>query len=205
MNGRAIELTVRTGLMMGSEISRFSKFDRKSYFYPDMPKNYQISQYDKPLCLGGVVEADDDGRLVRVRIHRIHLEEDVAKNMHFQSASGIDFNRAGTPLMEIVTEPDMHSADGAYAFLHALKQIVAYAGVSDCNLEEGNIRCDVNVSVCPESQSELGTKAEIKNMNTFKGVHSAVKRGRTTATGSDETAVKKKRADAVTPWGPDAT
>ena len=174
MNGRAIELTVRTGLMIGSEISRFSKFDRKSYFYPDMPKNYQISQYDKPLCLGGEVEADDDGRLVRVRIHRIHLEEDVAKNMHFQSASGIDFNRAGTPLMEIVTEPEMHSAADAYAFLQALKQIVAYAGVSDCNLEEGNIRCDVNVSVCPESQSELGTKAEIKNMNTFKGVHSAV-------------------------------
>ncbi|MFH0952990.1 MAG: Asp-tRNA(Asn)/Glu-tRNA(Gln) amidotransferase subunit GatB [Verrucomicrobiota bacterium] len=174
INEEAIRLTVMTGLMIGSRISEFSKFDRKNYFYPDMPKNYQISQYDKPLCVGGSLEVEVDGRKKTVAITRIHLEEDVGKNMHFEASSGVDFNRAGTPLMEIVTEPDMTSADEAFAFLLALKQMLMYGHISDCNLEQGNVRCDVNISVRPESQEKLGTKIEIKNMNTFKGIHRAL-------------------------------
>jgi aspartyl-tRNA(Asn)/glutamyl-tRNA(Gln) amidotransferase subunit B len=174
LNRRAVELTIRTGLLLGCRINPYSKWDRKNYFYPDMPKNYQISQYDLPLCLGGGVPIEHDGETRVVRLTRIHLEEDVAKNMHFAGRSGIDFNRAGTPLMEIVTEPDMTSADEAFAFLLALKQILAFGDISDCNLEEGNIRCDINCSVRPAGQAALGTKTEIKNMNTFKGVHRAL-------------------------------
>ena len=174
MNVEAIRLTVQAGLMLGCEIGTFSKFDRKSYFYPDMPKNYQITQYDKPLCLGGGLEIEVGGITKRVQLTRIHLEEDVGKSTHYAACSGVDFNRAGVPLMEIVTEPDIGSADEAMAFLLALKQTLLYAGVSDCNLEEGNLRCDVNISVRPEGTDKLGTKAEIKNMNTFKGVHAAL-------------------------------
>ena len=175
MNVEAIRLTVLTGLMIGSRISPYSKFDRKSYFYPDMPKNYQISQYDKPLCEGGTVAFNVGGQTKEVRILRIHLEEDVAKNMHFKVFSGVDFNRAGVPLMEIVTEPDMTSPEEAFEYLLALKQILLYAGVSDANLEEGNVRSDVNCSVRPQGQKALGTKTEIKNLNTFKGVLHALK------------------------------
>lgn len=174
MNRNAVRDTILTGLMIGSEISRYSKFDRKSYFYPDMPKNYQISQYDKPFCVGGSVEVEVGGVRKKIGVTRIHLEEDVAKSMHFQTTSGIDFNRAGVPLMEIVSEPDMQSADEVSAYLQALRQIVRYVGVSDCNLEEGKMRCDVNCSVRPEGQVELGTKTELKNLNTFKGVYNAV-------------------------------
>ncbi len=174
MNAEAIRLTVLTGLMIGSRIPETSKFDRKSYFYPDMPKNYQISQYDRPLCEGGAVAIDLDGTEKVIGITRIHLEEDVAKNTHLARSSGVDFNRAGHPLMEIVSEPDMASPAEAYAFLQALKQILLYIGVSDCNLEEGNMRCDVNVSLRPEGQLALGTKAELKNLNTFKGVRDAL-------------------------------
>ncbi|HBA85512.1 MAG TPA: Asp-tRNA(Asn)/Glu-tRNA(Gln) amidotransferase GatCAB subunit B [Verrucomicrobia bacterium] len=174
MNAEAIRLCVRTGLMIGCRINPYSKFDRKNYFYPDMPKNFQISQYDQPLCLGGEVEIEVDGRKKIIHVTRIHQEEDVGKNMHFESSSGIDFNRAGTPLMELVTEPEIESADEAFAFLLALKQILVYGNISDCNLEEGNLRCDVNCSVRPEGQKELGVKTELKNMNTFKGVHRAL-------------------------------
>lgn len=174
MNREAIRLTVLSGLMLGCKINPRSKFDRKNYFYPDMPKNYQISQYDKPLCLGGGIDIEVNGAGRRIGVTRIHLEEDVAKNLHMASWSGIDFNRAGVPLMEIVSEPDLESADEAFAYLQALRQILTYADVSDCNLEEGKMRCDVNVSMRPEGQKELGTKAEIKNLNTFKGVHSAL-------------------------------
>jgi aspartyl-tRNA(Asn)/glutamyl-tRNA(Gln) amidotransferase subunit B len=174
MNAEAIRLTVMTGLMIGSRISAYSKFDRKSYFYPDMPKNYQISQYDKPLCEGGSVVIELDGVEKTIGITRIHLEEDVGKSTHLARSSGVDFNRAGHPLMEIVTEPDMASPAEAYAFLLALKQILLYIGVSDCNLEEGNMRCDVNVSLRPVGQAALGTKAELKNLNTFKGVQAAL-------------------------------
>ncbi len=170
LNREAVRLTVMAGLMLGCEINRYSKFDRKSYFYPDMPKNYQISQYDLPLCLGGGVEIMVDGQPKNIRLNRIHLEEDVAKNNHFEGFSGVDFNRAGTPLMEIVSEPDLSSAEEAFAYLQALKQMLVYGGISECNLEQGNMRCDINCSVRPAAQEQLGTKTEIKNMNTFKGV-----------------------------------
>jgi aspartyl-tRNA(Asn)/glutamyl-tRNA(Gln) amidotransferase subunit B len=175
MNHEAVRLTVLAGLMLGCDISPYSKFDRKSYFYPDMPKNYQISQYDKPLCLGGAVEIPVAGGGVRrIGLTRIHLEEDVGKSTHHAACSGVDFNRAGVPLMEIVTEPEMTSVEETAAFLQTLKQILLYTGVSDCNLEEGNLRCDVNVSVRPTGQTRLGTKAEIKNMNSFKAVQAAL-------------------------------
>ena len=174
MNREAIRWTVISGLMLGCRISPFSKFDRKNYFYPDMPKNYQITQCDKPLCLGGGVDIEVGGQAKRIGITRIHQEEDVAKNMHYATWSGIDYNRAGVPLMEIVSEPDMESADEAVAYLQTLRQILVYAEVSDCNMEEGNMRCDVNVSIRPEGQAAFGTKVEIKNMNSFKGIYNAL-------------------------------
>ncbi len=174
MNAEAIRLTVMTGMLLGCRINLKNKFDRKNYFYPDQAKNYQISQYDEPLCSGGQLDIQLKDRVKTVRITRIHLEEDVAKNTHFADGSGIDFNRAGTPLMEIVTEPDMEHEDEAFAFLTALKQVLAYGGISDCNLEQGNIRCDINSSVRPTREAPLGTKVEIKNMNTFRGAHRAL-------------------------------
>jgi aspartyl-tRNA(Asn)/glutamyl-tRNA(Gln) amidotransferase subunit B len=174
LNEEAVRLTVVTGLMLGCRINTFSKWDRKNYFYPDMPKNYQISQYDQPLCEGGSLEIESGGQRKVIGLTRIHLEEDVGKSTHLPGLSVVDFNRAGTPLMEIVTEPDLTSADEAMAFLLTLKQILLYGGVSDCNLEQGNLRCDVNCSVRPDGREELGAKVEIKNMNTFKGVHRAL-------------------------------
>ncbi|HRR33656.1 MAG TPA: Asp-tRNA(Asn)/Glu-tRNA(Gln) amidotransferase subunit GatB [Kiritimatiellia bacterium] len=174
MNREAIRLTVLSGLMLGCEINRHSTFDRKNYFYPDMSKDYQISQNTHPLCLGGSVTIGTPEGPKRIRINHIHLEEDAAKINHYARFSGVDFNRCGTPLMEIVSEPDLSSPEEAMAYLQALKQILVYAGVSDCNLEEGNMRSDVNISVRPAGQEKLGTKVEIKNMNTFKGIHAAL-------------------------------
>jgi len=173
-NDEALRLTVLTGFLLNCEIPRFAKFDRKSYFYPDMPKNYQITQYDKPSAANGFVEFEFGGGLSRVRITRAHLEEDVGKNTHFERNSGVDFNRAGVPLMEIVSEPDLTSADMAYDYLNALKDILIYGGVSDCDMEKGMVRCDVNVSVRPVGTKELGAKIEIKNMNSFSGVRRAL-------------------------------
>jgi len=175
MNEEAVRLTVLTGLMLGCSIRDYSKFDRKSYFYPDMPKNYQISQYDMPLCEDGGVDIEVDGRAKRIDLVRIHLEEDTGKNTHYEGASGVDFNRAGVPLMEIVSTPSMESPEEAFAYLQSLKEILLYVGVSDCNLEEGNMRCDVNCSVRPSARKELGTKTEIKNRNTFKEVLQALR------------------------------
>ena len=185
MNHEALKMTALTGLMLGCEIPTLCKFDRKQYFYPDMPKNYQISQYDLPLCLGGGVLLHDlaypkDAQKSiehpdkTVHLTRIHLEEDVAKSFHFESNTGIDFNRAGTPLMEIVSEPEISSPEEAFAYLTALKQILVYGGVSDADMEKGQLRCDCNVSVRPEGQTEYGTKIEIKNMNTISGVRRAL-------------------------------
>ncbi len=174
LNREAVKKTVLAGLMLGCTINRKSKFDRKSYFYPDMPKNYQISQYDEPLCSGGAVTIQVNGVEKVIRLTRIHLEEDVAKNNHFEQSSGVDFNRAGTPLMEIVSEPDIASADEAMAYLQALKEILLHAGVSECNLEKGQMRCDINCSIRPVGRDALGVKTEIKNMNTFKGAHRAL-------------------------------
>ena len=173
-NDEALRLTVLTGYLLNCEIPRFAKFDRKSYFYPDMPKNYQITQYDKPSTANGFVEFEFNGGLSRVRITRAHLEEDVGKNSHFERSSGVDFNRAGVPLMEIVSEPDLTSADMAYEYLNALKDILIHGGVSDCDMEKGMVRCDVNISVRPVGAKELGAKIEIKNMNSFSGVRRAL-------------------------------
>jgi len=173
-NDEALRLTALTGLLLNCTVSPFAKFDRKNYFYPDMPKNYQITQYDKPSTLNGSLEFEFKGGISRVRITRAHLEEDVGKNSHFEQNSGVDFNRAGVPLLEIVSEPDITSADMAYDYLNALKDILIYGGVSDCDMEKGMVRCDVNVSVRPVGQVELGAKIEIKNMNSFSGVRRAL-------------------------------
>jgi len=173
-NEEALRLTALTGLLLNCTICRRAKFDRKNYFYPDMPKNYQVTQYDQPSTKEGYVEFEFEGGIARVRITRAHLEEDVGKNFHFARNSGVDFNRAGVPLMEIVSEPDLRSADMAYEYLNALKDILVYGGVSDCDMEKGMVRCDVNVSVRPKGREELGAKIEIKNMNSFSGVRRAL-------------------------------
>src|SRR5438045_2425284 len=172
-NDEAMRLTALTGLLLNCTVSRFAKFDRKNYFYPDAPKNYQVTQFDKPSTANGYVEFEFNGAPARVRITRAHLEEDVGKNIHFERNSGVDFNRAGVPLMEIVSEPDISSADMAYEYLNALKDILVYGDVSDADMEKGMVRCDVNVSVRPKGQKELGAKIEIKNMNSFSGVRRA--------------------------------
>jgi aspartyl-tRNA(Asn)/glutamyl-tRNA(Gln) amidotransferase subunit B len=185
MNHEALRMTVLTGLMLDCDIALTSKFDRKNYFYPDMPKNYQISQYDMPFCTNGSVPLHDlaypkDAQKniatpdKEVHLVRIHLEEDVAKSFHFENTTGIDFNRAGTPLMEIVTQPEINSPEEAFAFLTSLRQILIYGAVSDADMEKGQLRCDCNVSVRPESQTELGAKIEIKNMNSISGVRRAL-------------------------------
>jgi aspartyl-tRNA(Asn)/glutamyl-tRNA(Gln) amidotransferase subunit B len=185
MNHEALRLTVLTGLLLGCDIAPICKFDRKNYFYPDMPKNYQISQYDMPLCTNGSVALHDlaypkDAQKniaapeKEVHLVRIHLEEDVAKSFHFENSTGIDFNRAGTPLMEIVTQPELNSPEEAFAFLTSLKQILIYGAVSDADMEKGQLRCDCNISVRPEKQTELGAKIEIKNLNSISGVRRAL-------------------------------
>jgi aspartyl-tRNA(Asn)/glutamyl-tRNA(Gln) amidotransferase subunit B len=173
-NEEALRLTALTGLLLNCTVTPLAKFDRKNYFYPDVPKNYQITQYEKPSTQNGYVDFEFEGNTARVRITRAHLEEDVGKNFHFERNSGVDFNRAGVPLMEIVSEPDITSADMAYAYLNALKDILIFGAVSDCDMEKGMVRCDVNVSVRPKGQKELGAKIEIKNMNTFSGVRRAL-------------------------------
>jgi aspartyl-tRNA(Asn)/glutamyl-tRNA(Gln) amidotransferase subunit B len=179
INRRGIELTIRTALALGCEIPEFSKFDRKNYFYPDLPKGYQISQYDLPLSVRGHLEIAVDGQPLRVGITRVHLEEDTGKllhsgDIHTSSSSLVDLNRAGVPLMEIVSEPDLRSADQAREYMQRLRQVLVWIGVNDGNMEEGSLRCDANVSVRQRGAHELGTKVEIKNMNSFRAVHMAL-------------------------------
>jgi aspartyl-tRNA(Asn)/glutamyl-tRNA(Gln) amidotransferase subunit B len=173
-NEQALRLTALTGLLLNCTVPSYAKFDRKNYFYPDAPKNYQITQYDQPSTREGWMEFECGDGLRRVRITRAHLEEDVGKSFHFDRNSGVDFNRAGVPLLEIVSEPDLTDADMAYAYLNALKEILIYGGISDCDMEKGMVRCDVNVSVRPAGTKELGAKIEIKNMNSFSGVRRAL-------------------------------
>jgi aspartyl-tRNA(Asn)/glutamyl-tRNA(Gln) amidotransferase subunit B len=173
-NEEALRLTVLTGLLLNCQIPSFAKFDRKNYFYPDMPKNYQVTQYDKPSTQNGYIEFEFQGGIQRINITRAHLEEDVGKNFHFDRNSGVDFNRAGVPLLEIVSEPELTSPEMAYEYLNALKDILVYGGISDADMEKGMVRCDVNVSVRPVGTKELGKKIEIKNMNTFSGARRAL-------------------------------
>lgn len=186
LNQGAIERTILAGLMLGCTTPPISKWDRKNYYYPDMPKNYQISQFDLPLCMGGGVplyelaypkdaqkSIENPGKVVELT--RIHLEEDVAKSTHHASSSSIDFNRAGTPLMEIVSEPDIASPEEAFAYLNSLRQILIYGDLSDADMEKGQMRCDVNVSVRKHGEAEMGTKIELKNMNSMSNVRRALK------------------------------
>jgi len=179
VNRRAIELAVKTGCALGCRIAPRSLFARKQYFYPDLPKNYQISQYEEPLCLQGHLEITRDGGRRRIGITRVHLEEDAGKLLHMVGARQIDgtlvdYNRTGIPLMEIVSEPDLRSAEESQAYLMELKRILEYLGVSECSMEEGRFRCDANISLRPAGAAVLGTKAELKNMNSFKAVRDAI-------------------------------
>ncbi|MEO0794705.1 MAG: Asp-tRNA(Asn)/Glu-tRNA(Gln) amidotransferase subunit GatB [Verrucomicrobiota bacterium] len=181
MNKEAVRKTVQLGLMLGCKITETCKWDRKNYFYPDSPKNYQLSQFDQPICDGGEVEIEmlgssrnvmGDHRMVQLT--RIHLEEDVGKLTHFANDSLVDYNRAGAALCEIVTDPNLYSADEVFAFMTALRNMIVTAGLSDCDMEKGQMRCDANISVRPKGTDTLGTKVELKNMNSISGVRNAV-------------------------------
>jgi aspartyl-tRNA(Asn)/glutamyl-tRNA(Gln) amidotransferase subunit B len=179
LNKRAVELAMRASLALNCTVHEHSRFARKNYFYPDLPKGYQISQYELPLATNGWIEIEHDGARKRIGITRLHLEEDAAKNLHegfSESATKayIDYNRCGTPLSEIVSEPDMRAPEEAYAYLTTLRQIMLYTGVSDCNMEEGSLRCDANVSVRLRGAKEFGTKVEVKNLNSFRYLQKAL-------------------------------
>ncbi len=177
LNEEAVKMAVRFGLAVEAQVSRRSVFARKNYFYPDLPKGYQISQYELPIVAAGQVEiALEDGRTKRVGITRAHLEEDAGKSLHqdFHDKSGIDLNRAGTPLLEIVSEPDLRSAREAVAYMRTIHTLVRYLGISDGNMQEGSFRCDANVSVRRRGETRLGTRAEIKNLNSFRFVERAI-------------------------------
>jgi len=176
LNRKAVDFVIRTGLALNCKIAGWSKLDRKNYFYPDLPKNYQISQYDLPIAHDGHLDVVVDGETRRIGITRVHIEEDAGKNVHPEGASysQIDFNRTGVPLMEIVSEPDMRSPEEAHAYLLALKSILEYIEVSDCNMEEGSLRAEANVSIRPRGTVEFGVKTEVKNVNSFRGVSRAL-------------------------------
>ena len=179
LNKRAVEMAMRAALALNCTVHERSRFARKNYFYPDLPKGYQISQYELPLATAGWLDIEVAGATKRVGITRLHLEEDAAKNLHegfSQSATKayIDYNRCGTPLVEIVSEPDIRSPEEAHAYLTALRQIMLYTGVSDCNMEEGSLRCDANVSVRPRGSNKFGTKVEVKNLNSFRFLQKAL-------------------------------
>ena len=180
LNRHVLEFAVRTGLALNCKIARYSKFDRKNYYYPDLPKNFQTSQYDLPICGPGYLDVEVDGKQSRIRITRAHMEEDAGKLVHHGTSitdsdySLVDYNRTGTPLLEIVSEPDMRTAKEAVAYMEKLRAILQYCEVSDCKMEEGSLRCDANISVRPVGQKELGTKTEIKNINSFRGVERAI-------------------------------
>ena len=173
LNKRAVEMGIRAALALNGTVHERSRFARKNYFYPDLPKGYQISQYELPLATGGYLAIDYQGRTKRIGITRLHLEEDAGKSLHegfphSGEKTYVDYNRCGTPLAEIVSEPDMRSPDEAYAYLTTLRQTLLYTGVSDCNMEEGSLRCDANVSIRLRGAQEYGTKVEVKNLNSFR-------------------------------------
>jgi aspartyl-tRNA(Asn)/glutamyl-tRNA(Gln) amidotransferase subunit B len=174
INEQAVRYTVMTGLALNCTLPEHTVFARKNYFYPDLPKGYQISQYELPLCLSGYLTIDVGGETRRVRVRRVHLEEDTGKLTHVDGHSLIDFNRAGVPLMEIVSEADMHSAEEAYAYVTRLRQLVRYLGVSSGDMEKGAMRCEVNLSLRPVGSDGFGTKVEVKNLNSFRSVRNAI-------------------------------
>ncbi|TLS48254.1 Asp-tRNA(Asn)/Glu-tRNA(Gln) amidotransferase subunit GatB [Paenibacillus antri] len=172
LNKRAVEYAIKAAMALNCEIATESKFDRKNYFYPDSPKAYQISQYDQPIGKNGWIDIEVNGQTKRIGVTRLHLEEDAGKLTHLPAGVGslVDFNRVGTPLVEIVSEPDIRSPEEARAYLEKLKAIMQYCEVSDVKMEEGSLRCDANISIRPWGQKEFGTRAELKNMNSFRGV-----------------------------------
>ncbi|PKM77254.1 MAG: Asp-tRNA(Asn)/Glu-tRNA(Gln) amidotransferase GatCAB subunit B [Firmicutes bacterium HGW-Firmicutes-15] len=179
LNEKVVELAIKTGLALHSQIPEICKFDRKNYFYPDSPKAYQISQFDMPVCIGGYLDIDVNGEKKRIGITRAHMEEDAGKLVHQGDItttpfSLVDLNRCGVPLLEIVSEPDLRSSQEARAYMEKLRSILLFAGVSDCKMEEGSLRCDANVSVRPTGQKEFGTRAEIKNLNSFRALERAI-------------------------------
>ncbi|EJQ40233.1 aspartyl/glutamyl-tRNA(Asn/Gln) amidotransferase subunit B [Bacillus cereus BAG5X1-1] len=170
LNKEAVNFAMKAAMALNCEIATETKFDRKNYFYPDNPKAYQISQFDKPIGENGWIEIEVDGKKKRIGITRLHLEEDAGKSTHTAEGSLVDYNRQGMPLIEIVSEPDMRTPEEAYAYLEKLKSIIQYTGVSDCKMEEGSLRCDANISLRPVGQEKFGTKAELKNLNSFNYV-----------------------------------
>lgn len=178
LNKKVLEFAVRTGLATNCEITMYNKFDRKNYFYPDLPKAYQISQLYLPICRNGYIEIDDsiNGGKKKVRIHEIHMEEDAGKLIHdeWNDCTMVNFNRCGVPLLEIVSEPDIASADEAVQYVEKLRDILQFCGVSDCKMQEGSLRADVNVSVMKKGSDKLGTRTEMKNINSFKAIHNAI-------------------------------
>jgi len=174
LNKKALEYAIKASLALNCEVHELSVFARKNYFYPDLPKGYQISQYDKPLATNGYIDIKVDGKNKRVRIHRLHMEEDAGKTIHEGNYSYVDLNRAGTPLMEIVSEPDIRSGLEARLYLEKLRNIMRYIGVSNADMEKGQLRCDVNISLRPKGSDKFGTKVEIKNINSFRFVQKAI-------------------------------
>lgn len=177
LNERVVEFAIRTGLATNCDITRKNKFDRKNYFYPDLPKAYQISQLYFPICRNGFIEVKDaDGNPKKIGIHEIHMEEDAGKLIHdeFEDCTLVDYNRCGVPLLEIVSEPDFRSADEVIEYLEKLRAILQFTGVSDCKMQEGSLRADVNLSVRPKGQTEFGTRTEMKNMNSFRAIQRAI-------------------------------
>lgn len=180
INKRVVEFGIKAGLATNCEINKYSKFDRKNYYYPDLPKNWQTSQYDLPIAEHGWVDIDVNGEKKRIRLTRIHMEEDAGKLVHSgntikdSNSSNVDYNRTGVPLLEIVSEPDMSSAEEARAYMEKIKAIMEYIDVSNCRMEEGNLRADINVSLRPVGSKELGTRTEMKNINSFKNLEDAI-------------------------------
>ncbi len=174
LNKKAVEYIMKAGLALNCEIPDYTEWDRKNYFYPDLPKAYQISQLSAPVCVGGYVEIEAGGKKKKIRINHIHLEEDAGKLIHDEHNTLADYNRCGVPLIEIVTEPDFHSGEEVAEFITKLRQLLMYAGVCDGKMEQGSIRCDVNISLAPENSEKLGTRTEIKNLNSIRAITRAI-------------------------------
>jgi aspartyl-tRNA(Asn)/glutamyl-tRNA(Gln) amidotransferase subunit B len=202
LNKKAVEFGMKAAMALNCEVATHTKFDRKNYFYPDNPKAYQISQFDKPIGEHGWIEIEVNGYTKRIGITRIHLEEDAGKLNHGKGYSLVDYNRQGTPLVEIVSEPDIRTPDEAYAYLEKLKSIIQYTGVSDCKMEEGSLRCDANISIRPVGQEEFGTKTELKNLNSFnfvrKGLEYEEKRQREVVSSGGKIDQETRRFDEAT-------
>ena len=202
LNKQAVEFAMKAAMALNCEVATDTKFDRKNYFYPDNPKAYQISQYDKPIGENGWIDIEVNGEKKRIGITRLHLEEDAGKLTHTSDGSLVDFNRQGTPLVEIVSEPDIRTPEEAYAYLEKLKSIIQYTGVSDCKMEEGSLRCDANISLRPVGQKEFGTKTELKNLNSFafvqKGLEFEEKRQAEVLNAGGEIQQETRRYDEAT-------